>query len=221
MTHPFDKDYWEQVWKGERGTTMASGPPNPHLVSEIGGVAPGTALDAGCGAGVEAIWLARKGWQVTAVDIASDALARAQAHAAADGVGGQVHWVTADLSRWEPDIRYDLVATHYAHPAMPQLEFYDRIASWVAPSGTLFIVGHLDHANPHAAAEPTGGHCHGNGHAENMPPAAASATATSITERLAPTLWDVVTARESHRAVTGPDGETILHDVVVTAIRRP
>ena len=56
-----------------------------------------------------------------------------------------MQWVQADLSTWNPDARYDLVTTHYAHPAMPQLEFYDRIASWVAPGGTLLIAGHLYH----------------------------------------------------------------------------
>jgi hypothetical protein len=47
-----------------------------------------------------------------------------------------VHWVEADLSTWQPDARYDLVTTHYAHPAMPQLD-------WDAPAGTLLIVDHL------------------------------------------------------------------------------
>ena len=44
------------------------------LLSEL---TPGTALDAGCGAGAEAIWLAAAGWQVTAADISSQSLARA------------------------------------------------------------------------------------------------------------------------------------------------
>ena len=51
----------------------------------------------------------------------------------------RVQWVRADLSVWEPESTYDLVTTHYAHPAMPQLDFYDRIASWVTPGGTLLI----------------------------------------------------------------------------------
>ena len=133
MTHPFDKEYWDQIWQGDRAASMAASQPNPHLVREVGDLAPGTALDAGCGAGAEAIWLATRGWQVTAADIATEALAHAAERAAASGVAGRVQWVEADLSTWEPGARYDLVTTHYAHPAMPQLEFYDRIASWVAP----------------------------------------------------------------------------------------
>ena len=203
MTHSFDKTYWDQIWDGDRATSIGAGPPNPHLVREITGLAPGTALDAGCGAGAEAIWLATRGWQVTAADIAGPALARAGERAAATGVAARVRWVEADLSTWRPAAPYDLVTTHYAHPAMPQLDFYQRLADWVAPAGTLLIVGHLHH---------------GHGHGGTGPPASASVTAAGITARLDPAEWEVVTARESKRA---PAGHAVpIHDVVVKARRR-
>ena len=221
MTHTFDDQYWDQIWTGERATAMATSEPNPYLAAEVSTLAPGTALDAGCGAGAEAIWLASRGWQVTGADIAAAALAHAGERAHASGLAEQVTWVQADLSTWEPDTRFDLVTTHYAHPAMPQLEFYDRIASWVSPGGTLLIVGHLHH-------EGTSGHGHGQGHddghgpshdqTEHGPPAEASATADAITERLDPAHWLVVTAAETHRTVPG-HGTTLL-DVVIRATRR-
>lgn len=211
MTYPFDKDYWDQHWQGDRpgaAAAMAVSPPSPHLVRVVDDLATGTALDAGCGAGAEAIWLASRGWHVTGADIANQALARAAEHAAASGVAERVQWIQADLSDWEPGTTYDLVTTHYAHPAMPQLEFYDRVASWVAPGGTLLIVGHLQH-----------GHGHGHGGAE--PPASASVTAADITARLDPTVWEVVTAEESQRTLSGHGRSAItLHDVVVGATRR-
>lgn len=211
MTHTFDDDYWDQVWHGDRAAAMAASPPNPHLVQEVDDLPPGTALDAGCGAGAEAIWLASRGWQVTAADIAAAALARAAERAAAAGVADLVQWVQADLSAWDPQMRFDLVTTHYAHPAIPQLEFYDRVASWVAPGGTLLIVGHLHH-------DAGGGH--GHGHGADGPPASASATAADITARLDPAMWTVVTAGESHRTHSGRAGhEVTLHDVVVRARR--
>ena len=58
--------------------------PNPHLVREAGDLPAGTALDAGCSEGGEAIWLASRSWRVTATDISADALARAAARAAED-----------------------------------------------------------------------------------------------------------------------------------------
>ena len=106
---------------------------------------------------------------------------------------------------------FDLVTTHYAHPAMPQLAFYDRIAAWVAPGGTLLIVGHLhaDHGAHHGA------------HHDHHPPAEASVTAANITARLDPTTWEVVTADEHTRTLDSPGGGQItLHDVVVRAVRR-
>ncbi|WP_285756742.1 class I SAM-dependent methyltransferase [Nocardiopsis ansamitocini] len=215
VEHTFDNEYWDQIWQGDRAQSMGTGRPNPHLVQEVGDLVPGTALDAGCGAGAEAIWLATRGWQVTGADIAPAALDRAAERAADAEVAERVRWVRTDLSTWEPGTRYDLVTTHYAHPAMPQLEFYDRIASWVAPAGTLLIVGHLHHD---ATAD---GHGHGHGHDPDGPPASASATAAAITARLDPAQWEVVTAQESHRAMTGHDGHaTTIHDVLVRATRR-
>ncbi|NUW39829.1 class I SAM-dependent methyltransferase [Nonomuraea rhodomycinica] len=213
MTHAFDKDFWERRWRDGGAGSMGGNPPNPYLARETGGLTPGTALDAGCGGGAEAIWLAARGWHVTAADISSEALARAAARAAASGAGGaggageRLRWVEADLRVWSPDERFDLVMTHYAHPAMPQLEFYDRIAGWVAPGGTLLIVGHLD--IPGST---------GHGH---HPPAEASATAAAVTARLDGAAWEIVTAEEHHRTLTGRGDRAVpLHDVVVRATRR-
>lgn len=216
MTHGFDKDYWEQHWKrrpADGRASMSENPPNPYLDRETSALVPGTALDAGCGAGAEAIWLASRGWQVTAADISSAALAHAADRAAASGVGARVRWVEADLSVWDPTTRFDLVTTHYAHPAMPQLEFYDRIAGWVAPGGTLLIVGHL---HTHHGA---GGETHGPG--QHRPPDEASATAGAITARLDEAVWEIVTAEECRRTLAGHGGgQVTLHDVVVRAARR-
>src|SRR5688500_4451143 len=146
MSHEFTKDYWEQHWRempADPAVSTTAHPPNPYLVSETATLAPGTALDAGCGAGTEAIWLASAGWNVTAADISREALARAAERAASSGVSDCIRWVEADLSVWNPGTQFDLVTSHYAHPAMPQLEFYDRIATWVNPGGTLLLVGHL------------------------------------------------------------------------------
>ena len=224
MTAPFDKDYWDQIWGGDRAPAMSTGAPNPHLVAEVGALEPGTALEAGCGAGAEAIWLATQGWTVTAADVAEAALTFAEERAAAAGAGAQVDWVRADLSTWEPQARYDLVTTHYAHPAMPQLEFYDRIASWVGPHGTLLIVGHLhDHrSDSDHRSDRSEGPEHRHGHGRSQPPAEASVTAAAITARLDPADWDVVTAEESQRTMVGADGVRLstVQDVVVRATRR-
>jgi SAM-dependent methyltransferase len=219
MTETFDKDYWESHW--QHANEHASGRdvvPNPYLARELSGLAPGTALDAGCGEGAEAIWLANQGWQVTAADISTEALSRASERATTEGAApDRVQWVEADLSVWEPGRQFDLVTTHYAHPAMPQLAFYQRISGWVSPGGTLFIVGHLHSSGAPVHEGSQGKHDPGRGPREE-----ATVTAASITETLDPAQWEVVTAEETTRTLTSREDQTVqLNDVVVRATRRP
>lgn len=229
MAHEFDRAYWDDIWAGaggsvgdddgDRPAAMAANPPNPHLIREVSRLVPGTALEAGCGAGTEALWLASQGWQVTGADFAAEALTIAARRSAELGLSGRVSWVEADLSAWEPPARYDLVTTHYAHPAIPQLDFYERLAGWVAPRGTLLIVGHLNDAG-HGRH---GGHVTHAGHDRGAhPPAEAGVTAASVTARLEADRWEIVTAEEASREMPGHGGAPVaVHDVVVTATRRP
>ncbi len=213
MTPSFDRPYWDEHWRQAAARSSGSAlPPNPYLVRQVGEVPPGSALDAGCGEGAEAIWLAGLGWRVSAVDISREALARAGERAARSGVAADgIGWVEADLGVWEPGRQYDLVTTHYAHPAMPQLDFYERLAGWVAHGGTLLIVGHRHDDGAH-------GHRHG---APHQHPEEVSVTAVAVTERLDPSMWEVVTVDEPTRTVTNNVGHAVtLADVVVCARRR-
>ena len=227
MTHGFDGPYWDRVWAGGQGGSMADAPPNPHLVAEVAGLPAGTALEAGCGAGTEAIWLAGQGWDVTAADIAAAPLELAARRSAGPGSRERISWVRADLAEWEPGRLFDLVTTHYAHPTIPQLDFYGRLAEWVAPGGTLFIVGHgqsHDDGHGHHHGHDAGhhhAHGHGHEHRHGGPPASASVTAAAIAARVDPDFWDVASAREARREVVGPGGRPVtLHDVVFRATRR-
>lgn len=201
--HTFDRDYWDEHYAGP-GVESHRRAPNPYVVRETADLTPGTALDAGCGEGVEARWLAGQGWDVTAADIASEALRRARGRTAPDAAG-RVRWVEADLEAWEPAVRLDLVTTFYAHPTIPQLDFYDRLAGWVAPGGTLLVVGH--------------GQGHGGGHGHGPPPE-AMVTAASVAARFDPEQWEVVTAEDTSRKFVVEGGEKALDDVVVRATRR-
>jgi SAM-dependent methyltransferase len=219
MTQAFDRDYWESHWQQAKGHAPGREiVPNPYLARQIGSVVPGTALDAGCGEGAEAVWLATEGWQVTAADISTEALSRASERAT-NGCPApeRIQWVEADMTVWEPGTQFDLVTTHYAHPAMAQLAFYERISGWVAPGGTLLIVGHL-----HTPHTPGHEHSHDQRDHGHHPPEEVSVTAGSITAGLDATQWDIVTADEPIRTLTNRAGQTVeLHDVVVRAIRRP
>lgn len=149
MTEPtYDRDFWERLWPktlSERADRVAHRPPNGYLTSEVDGLKPGLALDAGCGHGSDALWLAAHGWQVTAVDFSAAALAqgRSTAKAAGPDLPGRIDWVEADLGTWTPEPgRYDLVASLYVHVAGSVGEMVRRMAAAVAPGGTLLLVGH-------------------------------------------------------------------------------
>ena len=91
----YERGSWEVRWAKalrDHGDRIADRPPNPHLVAEIGDLPSGRALDAWCGHGSETLWLAARGWQVTAVDFVATALARGRSTAEAMGsdVAGRV-----------------------------------------------------------------------------------------------------------------------------------
>src|SRR6185369_11240799 len=90
---------------------------------------PGRALDAGCGHGSETLWLAARGWQVTAVDFAATALAYARSRAEAMGpdVAGRSEWVEADLATWTPrPEEHDLVVCLYVQLARRRVVLADQ-----------------------------------------------------------------------------------------------
>lgn len=149
MTSPtYDQDFWEQLWSRtlrEHGEKVAHRPPNAWLVAEASRLRPGRVLDAGCGHGAEALWLAAQGWEVTAVDFSASALAQGRSMADAMGadVAARIAWVEGDLATWEvPTARFDLVACLYVHIAGSVEAMVRRMAAGVAVGGTLLMLGH-------------------------------------------------------------------------------
>jgi thioredoxin reductase/SAM-dependent methyltransferase len=131
---------WDHRYEGDR---MWSGNPNGTLVAEAGDLAPGRALDVGAGEGGDALWLAGRGWRVTASDISARALDRIGAEA--DRRGESVERLRADanaLDPFEPGA-FDLVSAQYASiPRTPDGRAIQNLLDAVAPGGTLVVVGH-------------------------------------------------------------------------------
>lgn len=122
-----------------------SGVPNGVLVAEASDLAPGQALDVGCGEGADALWLARRGWRVTAVDISRTALQRAAATAGLDlDLAGRVAWTRADLTDTPlPAGAFDLVSIQYFPlRRRPGHAVLCRLLAAVAPGGTLLFASH-------------------------------------------------------------------------------
>jgi len=142
--NPFDQQFWDERYGGSED--VWSGAPNPLLVERASGLTPGTALEVGSGEGADAIWLASRGWQVTALDLSPVGLARAASRAAALGadVADNITWQQADLLEWKPSTqRFDLVTAQFMHLPRAALEVLHRqLAAVVAPGGSLLVVGH-------------------------------------------------------------------------------
>ena len=137
--------YWEAHY-GER-ERIWSGRVNVQLAEVLGEVTPGRALDLGCGEGGDAVWLAEKGWRVTAVDISATAIRRAAAEADARGIRDRIVFERHDLSDSFPEGTYDAISASFLHSTV-RLERPDILrnaARAVAPGGLLVIV---DHAAP-------------------------------------------------------------------------
>lgn len=116
--------------------------PNRFVVEETAELKPGRALDLAAGEGRNAIWLAERGWQVTAVDFSRVAVERGRALAGQRGV--QVDWQVADLTAYQPAAdRVDLVLIAYLHlPAADLAAILHRARRALRPGGTLVLVGH-------------------------------------------------------------------------------
>jgi 2-polyprenyl-3-methyl-5-hydroxy-6-metoxy-1,4-benzoquinol methylase len=198
----YDRSAWERRWSQAlrtHGDRVAKRPPNAHLTAEIGDLRPGRALDAGCGHGSDALWLAARGWQVTAVDFASTALAygRSTAEAMGRDVAERIDWVEADLATWTPPKdAYDLVVCLYVHVAGSVEEMVRRMATGVARGGTLFLVGHRP-------IDPATG----------APTAAAGQVQVSVEAALAaldPGAWQPVVAEERPRPTAGTGVDAVI-----------
>lgn len=126
---------WEAVYAGD----VPESPVDSDLVSLASSLQPGTALDLGCGAGQNSIWLAQRGWRVHGIDIASGAIERAQLAAA--GAGVEATFETADVTTWRTRERFDLVISTYALPPRGTGRDHALVTARdaVAPGGTALV----------------------------------------------------------------------------------
>ena len=202
MSGGYDQESWERRWSAalrDDAHAMDDRPPNAHLLAEAAGLRPGRALDAGAGHGAETLWLAARGWQVTAVDFSTTALAHARATADRLGpdVAGRVEWIQADLGTWTPPAaRYDLVLCLYVHVARSVEDMVRRLATGVAPGGTLLLVGHRP-------IDPATG----------APTPAAGQTQVSVEEATAaldPACWEITVAQERPRPAAGSGADAVV-----------
>ncbi|MFG2056862.1 class I SAM-dependent methyltransferase [Micromonospora sp. NPDC048930] len=191
---PATARYWDDLY--QQRDRVWSGRVNAVLAEVVDPLGPGTALDLGCGEGGDAIWLAGRGWRVTAVDVSTTALDRLTAEATRAGVASRITVARHDLTRTFPAGRYDLVSAQFLQSPLElsRQAVLRNAARAVTAGGRLLVV---EHGAPPPWARESHPHAHFASPEEIL--AALDLDADG---------WHTERLEAYHRTGTGPDGET-------------
>ncbi|MCO1577340.1 class I SAM-dependent methyltransferase [Crossiella sp. SN42] len=186
--------FWDDLYAAR----PAAGDPRPNstLVDLTADLPPGLALDLGCGSGGDSLWLARRGWQVTAVDISAVATQRLADRAQSLGLGERLTAQSHDLRDSFPSGCFDLVSAHYLHTPfdLDRASVLRTAAHALHPGGRLLVVDHGSTAPWSWNQDP-------DAHFPSPQEVAAELD-------LDPAQWAVARAESPRRVATGPGGRT-------------
>ncbi|PIQ28043.1 class I SAM-dependent methyltransferase [bacterium (Candidatus Blackallbacteria) CG17_big_fil_post_rev_8_21_14_2_50_48_46] len=144
------KAFWEKRYL--ESVSRSRGKAGRFLQDWVSGLEPQRVLELGCSTGDDSLWLAEKGWQVTAVDISEHAVQTAQRLAQEAGLSERIAFLNCDLTQEFPAGQFELVsATYFQSPFdFPRIQILKTAASRIVKGGHLLIVTHAS-APPWAA----------------------------------------------------------------------
>lgn len=131
-----DRDKWDKRYRD--GAYAERTHPSEFLQDWVGKIPTGRAIDLACGSGRNALYLAKQGFDVDAVDISAQALDRAQK--TAQGMGVSVNWLEHDLDeplQLEDSYQLILIIRYVNLPLIQQM------TANLAPGGFLVCEQHL------------------------------------------------------------------------------
>ena len=133
LPHDFD---WNELYAGDERDYM---PPDPLMVELIEALEPGHALDVGCGAGGLLAAMAERGWVISGIDVAANAIEAARRVLGQRGADATLE--VADAATWRPPRTYDLVTNCFAMPMLraQQVRAFETLREAVAPGGHVII----------------------------------------------------------------------------------
>jgi SAM-dependent methyltransferase len=134
------RNYWNARYR--KDPRRFGDEPNVFVAEILGGAAPGRVLDVASGRGRNAVWLASRGHEVTAIDISDVGIETGRAIAESRGV--RVEWVHEDFLSWDvPERAFDIVLLSYLQlPPEDRKEAHGRAVAALADEGRLVLVAH-------------------------------------------------------------------------------
>ncbi|MFF9489610.1 SAM-dependent methyltransferase [Streptomyces sp. NPDC014676] len=198
--------FWDDVYAARPAATDPR--PNVRLTETLADLPPGDVLDLGCGAGGDALWLARQGWRVTAVDVSAVAVERLTSLTVSHGLADRITARRHDLRESFPEGEFDVVCAHYLHTPLDldRVAVLRRAAHALRPGGRLLVVDHGSTAPWSWNQDP------------DVRYPAPREVAADIA--LDPAAWTVERADSPRRVATGPDGRTAEVTDHVLIVRR-
>ncbi|MBF4562057.1 FAD-dependent oxidoreductase [Microbacterium sp. VKM Ac-2870] len=193
-----------------------SGRVNPAMADVVTNLPVGTALEIGCGEGADAVWLAERGWRVSAVDVSETAIRRAAGAARERRLGERLSFFVGSGAAAAPAGTFDLVTASFLHswePDFPRISLLREAADRVAAGGHLLVISH-------AAPPPWSRHGIGDSQQHEHGPRLLSPEEELGLLTLAPDEWEPVIVGIRPREAQGPDGESALLDDGVLLLRR-
>jgi len=126
--------FWDNLFSSKDESLYYKEPPNAEVVDIAKSLGQGACvLDLGCGMGRSALFLAEKGFEVTAVDFSREAIERLNSECARRGANVRI--IRQDLSHFKFEQNYDLIIAHGS------LQFLNR-GCWIR-----LIEGMREHTN--------------------------------------------------------------------------
>ncbi|MGI9075390.1 MAG: methyltransferase domain-containing protein [Bryobacteraceae bacterium] len=132
---------WDRRYRSkERLSEDFDAPPTPLLIQTAQRLKAGKALDLACGTGRNALWLAKHGWSVAAVDASPAAIDTLRTRASQNGL--KVDAQEAELERGQYMIKpsaWDLIAMCYYF----QRDLFEPAKQGIVPGGVLLAIIHI------------------------------------------------------------------------------
>ncbi|TCP41220.1 methyltransferase family protein [Tamaricihabitans halophyticus] len=181
---------------------------NARLAEMVPDLPTGDVLDLGCGDGGDAIWLASRGWMVTAIDISATAVQRLDYLANVRGLDDRITATVHDLQTSFPSGMFDLVNAHYLRTpfALDRAQLLRTAAHALVPGGRLLVVDH-------GSAAPWSWNRDSNVRYPGPHEIYAELD-------LDPLVWSAETTATLQRTATGPGGQTAQVTDHVLLVRR-